>query len=119
VSERIVRGMSYVRTTANTARDGQTFVVDAESAEEAERGYWRERDLGNSVVVVEWVCDDEPEMDAGEAIASRYAGMRARDWHRARSRSCRTRSRIRRPHRIKRHPQPPKLYRPCEQDVPK
>jgi HK97 family phage prohead protease len=79
VNERIVRGTSYVRTTAKAATSGQTLVVDAEFLDEVERGYWRERDLGNGHTIVEWVCD-ETESDDEERIASRYAGTRARDW---------------------------------------
>ena len=82
MSDRIVQRTSFVRTTAREAKGGKVVYADDELilGEEAP-GFWRERDLGDGVVAVEWVSEaGEPNEADEEKIATRYAGTRARDW---------------------------------------
>jgi excisionase family DNA binding protein len=59
MSDRIVPGESHVRTTAKAAKHSQALYAEDDELDpdERQRGFWRERDLGNGVVLVEWVSD--------------------------------------------------------------
>jgi hypothetical protein len=84
MSDRIVPGESHVRTTAKAAKHGQALYAEDDDLDpdERQRGFWRERDLGNGVVLVEWVSDPGGQSPKEEEStpASRFAGIRTRDW---------------------------------------
>jgi excisionase family DNA binding protein len=84
MSDRIVPGESHVRTTAKAAKHGQALYAEDDDLDpdERQRGFWRERDLGTGVVLVEWVSDPGGQSPKEEEStpASRFAGIRTRDW---------------------------------------
>jgi HK97 family phage prohead protease len=75
MTDRLVPGVSRVRVTAKTKAG---FNVEPDEKLE-ERGYWRERDLGNGRSICEWVSEPD-EAKSDKAVALRYGGTRAHDF---------------------------------------
>jgi HK97 family phage prohead protease len=71
-----------IRTTAKEAKHGVVLYAEGDQLGhgESECGYWRERDLGDGRVLLEWVDEKDAGEGAAEDGARAYTGIRGRDW---------------------------------------
>ncbi len=71
-----------IRTTAKEAKHGGVLYTEGDELGhgESECGYWRERDLGDGRILLEWVDEKDADKEAAEDESRACTGIRGRDW---------------------------------------